>query len=179
MRFFTLQFVVALLAIFTSCDELSKGPSSINAVSYNDSIIEEQSKVIKYMLDMTRNMESNLSEADKQREAGVNQAKLSIRKIEMLGDFKGDNSLGNAAMDMFKFYQNTFESDFKEMLSILKKEKIDSLDIQRVSEINASLAVKETQVHSAFEIEQKKFAQKNGFEMKENEMQKDLDNAIN
>lgn len=152
-------FAIGVFAtIFASCNIMTK----IDPIAYNDSIISEQAIVIKYVDDVLSNDVADSLEV--WRVTGVACIENSLGKIDKLGDFKGDNSFRESATNLVNFYKGYMNKDFKEMITLLKKDTAATEeDNARIEEIISNFNNDQDPVYNKFVATQKEFALKNNF----------------
>ena len=76
------------------------------------------------------------------------------------------------------FYKKVFQDDYMDILDIRKKgENVTDADISDMNDIVEKISKDEEEYDKAFHKAQKDFAEKNNMKLKENEMQKDIDDA--
>lgn len=167
LALFTLAFL-----LLQSCN-LNKTTS---AVEYNDKIITEQTKVIQLTLDMINYIETDLAKCEELRLEIVKQCEKSIGIIEKMEPFDGDSQLKNAALDLFKFYKQTYSVEYKKLIEILNKgEEITQEDITEITDISTDIEKKEVDLEDKFEVAQNAFAKKYNIQIQENSLQKEID----
>ncbi len=174
-----LLFILALpLVMFlTSCSEKKSDKISFSsAIEYNDYIVKLQSKTIKEILILSDNMKSGDSATiyasfDK---FGT-QAKASYEELKKLDTFKKDGEFRDKALELFKFYVTIYEVDYKEMIGLVLKKDISEKDIVRVDEIVNKVSLEEIKLDEGFAKAQQIFAKKHNIQIRENELQKEID----
>jgi len=160
------------LLLITACNNTNK----ISAVEYNDQIIEEQSKILRLMIDMAGSFDSDPTMTDKMRQDITKQCDSSIKVVSEMAPFSSNTKFRDAAVELFKFYKDISENEYVEMLAILSKEAILEQDLARLNEIEANIAEREAVFDDNFQQAQKVFAKANNMDLYENEMQKEIDN---
>lgn len=148
-----------------------------SAVEYNNTITTEQSAIIKTILEFSQNAQNkNFDAAEKNRLTAVEQTKKSIAVIEKMGDFDGDSKLKTAALDLFKFYEQAFGKDYKELIELAKNGENTTMEqMTRMQEIVTGLTEKESSLDRNFQTVQKDFAAKHKIEIQKNKLQDDID----
>lgn len=169
--------VLPLVMFLSSCsDKKSDKISFSSAIEYNDYIVNLQTKTIKEILILSDNMKAGDSATvyasfDK---FGT-QAKASHEELKKLDVFEKDGEFRDKALDLFKFYVKIYEVDYKEMIELVLKKEISEKDIARVDEIVNKVSIEETKLDGEFAKAQKIFAKKHNIQIKENELQKEID----
>ncbi|MCS6981371.1 MAG: hypothetical protein N2110_08895 [Flavobacteriales bacterium] len=165
-------FLLLPAIAFIACHQTKMSPSE-----YNDAIVNEQSKIARLMIDMAQSS-AEVEKADSIRQKAVTQAEESLKVLEKLGDYKGEKDLLNAATNLFKFYRDICSNEFKEMYELLKKISEPGADsaaiMTRMEELNTSITDREKPLDEAFAAAQKAFAEKYNIQIKENELQKEI-----
>jgi hypothetical protein len=159
-----------VLFLFAAC-----GPK-MTPVEYNDTIIKEQSKILELMLQMTDQFENSLDKADSIRIQVVAQTKTSQEIVSKLPDYKGNTELRDAALALFKFYEEIHAGEFKELIDIQRKDtSITMEDLVRVEEIQKTITDKETVLDARMEKAQTDFAKEHNIQIEANKLQKEID----
>lgn len=160
-----------ILFLMSAC-----GPK-MTPVEYNDSIIKEQSKILELMMQMTAEFDNSLDKADSVRVLVINQAKSSQDIVSKLPDYKGNTELRDAALALFKFYEEIHNKEFKELIDIQRKDTAITMeDLVRVEEIQKVISEKESGLDERMEKAQNAFAKEHNIQIEENKLQKEIDN---
>lgn len=165
-------FITAFLGlvIFTSFNMV------MEPVEYNNAIINEQDKISKAMLDMVGNFETDLNKANLYREVLTMQCERSIEATKKLPPYDGSTKFRDAGVDMYTFYKEISEKEYREVIGILKKgNKITEADIADLTIIEQKITSKEILLDEAFSVAQKEFAEKYNLRLEENKMQQEID----
>lgn len=144
-------------------------------VEYNDAIIGEQTKISRVMLDMANNFSADLEKSEALRQDLVEQCKLSIEAVKKLPAYKGDTRFRDAGVALFTFYKEISEKEYKEMIDVLKKDKIEEADIKLLEALQIKIGEREEPLDAEFQAAQKAFARKHNLSLYENEIQKEID----
>ena len=163
-------FLLSSVALLFACN------SGMTPVEYNDKIITEQTKITKLFLEMNNYASIDVEKADSIRGLTVIQCDSSIAVLKGMPDFDGDSKFKNAAINLFQFYKDINQNEYKEMLAILQKEDVVMEDIERMSVIQEQVSSKETGFDSKLEQAQNEFAKKNNIQIAPNAMQNSIDN---
>ena len=154
------------------------GASFSTPVQYNDYIIERQSGVINHILDISKTAENDLAATEALLNSGVKLVDSVLVEVKGLSDFKGDSTFRNTAVSMFGFYRRILDVDYREMVAIRKKgEDLTIEDIQRLQQIQQSLAEEETEHDKHLHNAQQEFAEHNGMRLTKNALQGKIDAA--
>jgi hypothetical protein len=110
-------FSMVLAAMFlTSC-----GPSTDQAIAYNDAIIDEQVAIIDkidFMYESFKNFVPD--EMDKAYSDALAQLETGTANVSKMDAFDGKTDFRDAAIELFKAYKSVFDNEFKEMITIYK-----------------------------------------------------------
>ena len=181
MKYFLLALVV--ISSVTACNKPVKGRNGItykNAVEYNDYIVSRQTKLMRNVLDFGKTAETNLDSAESMLGRFANETDQMIREIKGMPAFKGDSVLRDAAVKSFTFYKRVFAQDYVDILNIRKKEsEITEADISELDRIVDKISKEEENFDKSFHEAQRNFASKNNMRLKDNEIQKEIDNSGN
>lgn len=170
-NFIKIAFPVAFAAFF-SC----KGKPSMTPTAYNDSIVAHQTLIARLMIDMA-NAGDDIQKAQELRQKAAAQAEASIKAIENLGPYQDDRKLLDAALNLFNFYKDICNNEFKELYDLANNtiNGDDSTSLKKMMEINERIAEKEKPLDEAFASAQKEFAEKHKVKIEENALQKEID----
>lgn len=148
-----------------------------NPVDYNNTIINEQAKVVDIVLDFNAKIDiDSFKQARVLLDKTGIQCDSSIKAVEALGDYEGDASFKNAAIDLFKFYKRASVQDYKELLDLIEKEEMTDEDYDRVTLILQNLKNEEEVLDDKVRTAQKAFADKHGVKITGNPIQDKIDN---
>ena len=78
-------------------------------------------------------------------------------------------------MNLFQFYKEISAKDYKEMIDILRKENIQTSDIDRLTVLEEQISKREQPLDEAFQKAQEAFAKKHNLSLYENEVQDKID----
>lgn len=164
-------FFLLIPAIVFACGSKS---SQISAVDYNDSIVNEQNKIIEHILAMS-NATYDIVECDKHRLKIIEQCDSSLALVGAMNPFDGNSDLRDAALNLFKFYKDIASNDFKRILEILNMDEPADADYEELDQIDAKIAERELTLDASFQNAQKAFSEKHNLELLKNEYQDALD----
>jgi hypothetical protein len=164
-------YLMAFLALM-ACGQ--KKPA-MTPIEYNDAIIGEQTNISRLMIEMANSFSSDLSASETYRIKLANQCKESVDKIKKLPDYKGNTRFREAGVALFSFYKDISENEYKEMIAILRKEQIDQSDIDRLTQIEQQIGLREEPLDGEFQGAQQAFAKEHNLSLYENEIQKEID----
>lgn len=172
MKYVSLILLTAVL--FASCKQAPKGANGVvykTPAQYNDYIIDRQSTVIKNIMEFSKTAETDLEAAKSLLSKYATQTDSLIVDLKGMPDYNGDSALRNAAVNLFGFYKNIFGGAYKEMVDI----RINGGDEAAIQAIVERITREEEGFDKSFQNAQKAFVKKNKMELKENEMQKEID----
>lgn len=147
-------------------------------VVYNDKIVDYQNDIITAMLELSGSVGSDgytLEMCEEIRLKTLKIANQSIAGVNKMQAFNGNDDLRKAALQLFQFYERIISNDYKDVMEIVYKEDVSDEDIARLEELSVKVTEDETALDLVFEEAQIAFAEKNGFDLKENELQEDID----
>ena len=171
MKLITSLLFIGII-LFPSCN----GSKKMTAVEYNDSIIEEQSKVIKLTIELVKNMDIDLVACEKNRVDIVKQCDSSLVILKQLEPFNGNLQFKSSAVKLFEYYKKVYSTDYKTLLEILNKgEDLTEEDVDQISLIADKVEKEEGRIEDIFIEAQKEFAKQNNIRIEENELQKEID----
>ena len=169
---------LVMFLAFQSCSN----KSSLTPVQYNDSIVGIQGKIIKAILDLSATFEGrNASEMDAKYNTLKTVIDEAITNVSKMEGYDDNTELRDAAKELFEFYKSVVGKEYAEMITILKKNDADvtEADIKRIDEISADISKREKALDEKFAAAQEKFAKEHNIQIKENELQKDINKMSN
>ncbi len=150
-----------------------------SALDYNNYIIDLQSKTIKAILSFAD--ACSLADETSMRssyEKFQKQAKESLTELKKLGSFDGSTEFRDKAIDLFSFYVEVADNDYKKMLDLLLKKDFNDADQAEIDKIVAKVSEKETGFDAAFAKAQEDFAAKNNLQITKNTLQDQIDENV-
>lgn len=150
--------------------------AQMTAIEYNDFIVNEQNKIGVKIIDFTTALDAldfTLAETN----LGLLQERVNevIKNVEDQGPYPNNDGLYTAVLDLFRFYKTIVNNEYREILTTLQKESLETNDFDRLNILVASITDREKLVDEAFQSAQQKFASDNNFELTENEFQQQID----
>jgi hypothetical protein len=114
---FNILSACILMFMLASC-----GPTTDDAIKYNDSIIDEQSLIVERINTLYDCLDDwdhpeKMDEAYKQALAQVD---LGTEKVSKLPDFGGKSELREASLKLFSIYKSVIQTELKTMVEIIK-----------------------------------------------------------
>lgn len=113
-----LLVIVSAMAI-SSCSMM--GPSTDEAVTYNDNIIRKQISIIEKIDALDASFDDFVpEEMDAALEAAIKETEDAIEFLKGLEEFDGSFEFRDNSMRLFKSYLDVLEGEFTEMVAIYK-----------------------------------------------------------
>ncbi len=114
MKTNTIYLTSLFLTIFFAIT--AKAQKFEDAQTYQDYILAEQAKVVDMNIAyLSKSLHDHVARQDEEeRQEIIKHLDESISKVEAMPDFKGDNSLKNTALHVFKTYKETYQIELKE-----------------------------------------------------------------
>ncbi|MCF6366217.1 MAG: hypothetical protein L3J35_08450 [Bacteroidales bacterium] len=159
---YTLGFMFVLL--FSQC-----GPTTEDAINYNDEIIAEQLDVI----DKINDLDDAVTTYDSQQiktalDAAKTQVEKSIKKLNEIGSFDGDSKFVDECTALFKIFESQINDEYKEQYEIYAERDAGNYtdeDQARSEELFKLIDDKYFPAHDKFTQAQDEFAAKWGFNL--------------
>jgi hypothetical protein len=176
MKNLLLLFLLVLPSI-SFCQSSSGKTSFSDAVEYNYYIVSEQTAIgneINKLMAIAYDSTSTYEQAEAQRKVLASRAAEAERNVKNMPDWKGNTSFRDAAAELFHFYYNTFEIDYKRLVELFYKEDEvwTESDSQEMQDIRSGITEKEKGYDEKFISEEEQFAKENNFTLLPNENQK-------
>ncbi len=175
---------LALIVNLTACGEGGANAEDSgkrtfsSAIAFNDFIVEEQNKIIKVMLAFS-NHETAMSDkklGNKMIDDIVETTEGALEALDGIEPYDKGEDLLKAAKDLFQFYHDMADKDYREMVDIISKgEDMTDADLARIDEIALEVEKREVPLDNAFAKAQMAFAKANNMQIRENEMQGEID----
>jgi hypothetical protein len=167
MRIYIFIFLSGLL----SCNQPVKGPRGKlykNAAEYNNHIISRQQKV---MIDIGKFVSLSNTDLDSALiflKICTDSTDARIRDIEEMPLFKGDSSLKNSALDLFRFYRRVFSEDYASLIVFWREHgRATPEGIAETNRVIKQISVDEEKLDKRFHNVQTDFAEKYHMKMEE------------
>ena len=152
-----------------------RNAETMTPVEYNDAIIGEQTKITKAMIEMANYFAPDIEKSELLRKELVKQCDASIAALKKLPAYEGDTKFRDAGVNLFQFYKEISAKEYKEMIDILRKENIQTSDIDRLTVLEEQISKREQPLDEAFQKAQEAFAKKHNLSLYENEVQDKID----
>ena len=155
-----LFFALLFTTVFVQA-QVKKG-----AAKYNNRIIKMQHKVTPDIVEFFKDFEKGTAEDLKKQKAKlIPEFNAAIKKIEAMPDFEGDAELKNAALDWFKLYKNSFETEYEHIIVLVANRDRSKEDHAKLDKMTDELVVREEAVDAQFEKAQIAFAKRHNLEL--------------
>lgn len=157
-----------LVSILTALCLGGCGPSQHDAFEYNDAIIREQRAIDSTERVMIAALEDSTA-IEPAYEAYMKQVEISLLRINALSDFDERSGLKNAALKLVTAYRNVGTSEYKEIVSIMKRsdDRITAEDKERVNKLLEEVNRKLSAELAEFNKAQESFAMQFGIQIEE------------
>ncbi len=141
--------------------------NTISAVSFNDQIIDYHSKFVDPFIEFTETdlTQLELAEIDAKLEDLKSLASDSLKATEQLQAPDGGEELKQAAVNLFKFYEETMMGDYRELVILSLKENLTDAEIKEGEKVSERLGDNGLKAEGDFTLAQEKFAEANNFEL--------------
>lgn len=167
-RFLSIFGIIAVIFLFAACKKQSPK-------QYNDEIITEQLKIVQKIKALSNAINDyNILPADvaienmnKAYDSLIFQIDTSTKFVKAMKPFKKDETLKNAALDLFNSYRDVTENNYKKVIELYKlptnlftekeSKELDSLKNDASEKINNAF--------EKFYKVQKKFADDNNLQL--------------
>jgi hypothetical protein len=158
-------YITGIILILSSCKE-----STIEAVNYNDFMIQKQDSVVS-LIDSLDKLIIRRDTLNMQgfQETLISEINLKIAAIQKLEPFEENDAFKNAAISLFTSYKDVVHTKYSQVIAIsmlsqlsLEKDTLDKFN-RLINEINDEFS-KNLEI---FLIHQKEFARKNNFSLVE------------
>lgn len=175
--------VLSLFLLICSCGHTPpKGANGVvykSAVEYNDYIVSRQSRVIENMMKLTEVAQINLDSAGHLLDKYVNETGGMITDLKGMPDYNGDSSLRDVALEMFSFYRNVFNKDYRDIIHLRSEQDGLSTETEdQISSILKRIGEEEEGYDSRLQRAQENFAKRNDMKLVESEMQKKFEDRM-
>jgi hypothetical protein len=175
MKYLLLAFATFVIV---SCNKPVKGTNGVtykNPVQYNDYIVSRQSQLMQKVIDFGKAAETSLDSAENLLRGYVKETDVMIGELKGMPPYKNDSTLRDAAIRSFSFYKRVFAQDYMDIIAIRKKDNITDSDVSEMGRIVDKITREEEGFDKAFHNAQRDFAERNNMKLRENEMQKKVD----
>lgn len=175
MKFVALSLVLLLILSLQACSNTPQ----LSPQEYNNTIVDEQNKIIEKILAYSNLSGVNPEKAEKKRIEAIKQCEASLKVVQDLPDYNGDLELRDAAIELFLFYRKMTEESFKEIGEIVAKgEEITTEDMEKLMQLETAMEKKEIILDNALSKAQIRFSKKYNFNLSESSVQKEIDSLL-
>lgn len=161
--------ILVLLILFSATSLFANADE---AVSYNDKIIAEQTKIGEQIMAFSGTV--NEFSLQSLRE----QIDKSIAVLNKMKPYKGNKSLLNNAKKLFKFYASITDGEYKEMLKLIEhRNKYTDDELKtKLDKLSEKISKQEKLLDANFQRAQKEFALEYGFTLTTNPLEEKIKN---
>ena len=175
-----MRYLLAILLFsITACSQPVKSKTGVvfkTATDYNDYIVGYQTRIMKQVVDFVDASRIDLDSSSRLLDNYVVEIEKMIGDIKAMPAYKGDSSLRDAAVHSFEFYRRIFSNEYKDLLRIRKSGGAETPEgMDEMNRIVDKITRDEEKYDKEFHNAQGDFARKNNMRLKENEMQKKID----
>lgn len=161
-------FTTIICSLFVSVILVSCGPTTNDAITYNDALVNQQEKVIQNESALIEAISKNTPDKlDSSCNDLLNQIKESADVVQKMEAFDGKTDMKDAALKVFEAYKDAAENDYIELINLAKTP--DTLYTQetdnKVIDLSKKIDDKLLKAIDAFRAKQKEFAEKYKFEL--------------
>ena len=171
-------FCVSLVLFFTACNRPVKGKNGVvysNAVAYNDYIVNRQTEVMKLIFRVNDEMKTDMNTADQTLTSAVALINKDITEIEGMPEWKGNTSLRENALGLFRFYKVAFGDYYRRIIAIQKDNDITKAEEAELKQLVAKIDESEGPLDTKFQKAQQEFSSQNKMRIEKNELQDKID----
>lgn len=155
-----------------SAQQLEEGESD-SAIEFNDGLIGLQGRVLQYVIEIGNTEDQE--EVRKLSADGKKECQDVLKSLKSIDVFPGGERMTNAMIAAMEMYEKTFGALERMMELDLKPELSEEEEIE-YEELSVILNA-ESNVEQEFEDAQNEFARNNGFQLTENPLEEDLNDA--
>jgi hypothetical protein len=143
------------------------------AAKYNNKIIDIQYKLVPDVVNFFKTLEGgNATDLKAKRDLLVKDFNKAIKTVSAMKGFEGDTKLRDAALDWFKLYESSLDSEYNHIIELASKSKEKRTDEEKakLQKITDDLIAKETEIDEKFEAAQTEFSKRHNLELKKYEI---------
>lgn len=167
------------LVFFVSCTNRADKENEARyrtAVSYNDAIVGQQTKILKQIFQFVEVSDSSLDAADHLLDTYGKELEGIIGDVKSMPPFKGDSSLRDAAVSSFGFYRKIMGNEYKEIVRLRKEGANETEEgVEKLRAIVQHITDEEAGYDKNFRQAQQAFAKRYNITLTDNDMQKKID----
>jgi hypothetical protein len=161
-------FTTIIGSLFVSAILVSCGPTTDNAIAYNDALVNQQKKVLQKESVLIEIISKNKPDKlDSSYNDLLTQIKESIDVVKKMEAFDGKTDMKDAVLNVLEAYKDAAENDYSEMINLAKTP--DTLYTQetdnKVIDLSKKIDDKLNTAVDTFIAKQKEFAEKYKFEL--------------
>ncbi|MEO7312187.1 MAG: hypothetical protein ABIX01_17420 [Chitinophagaceae bacterium] len=171
--------VIAAAMMFVGCKTTAKGKNGVvynSAVEYNDYIVTKQTDLVKQIIRFSKEaQDGDLTAAGRTVDDAVSFSDKAITDIEGMPEWKGNTTMRDNAVNLFKFYKEIFARDYRRILEMKGDNQLTPEEESEYNKMMANITSKEGDLDKEFKASQQSFAKDNNMKVLENDMQKKID----
>jgi hypothetical protein len=142
-----------------------------NPVQYNDYIVGQQSIIgeeLLELIEMFKELPEDKTTATDQLKNVLTAAKNGIDSLQKLRPMEAEFGLRKAAINLFQFYEETMDKDYR---TIIDQLYLETPDLKVLQEVIARAQTSEAEVDKRFQTAQTAFANHHNIDLQENQLQ--------
>lgn len=146
-------------------------------VKYNDYIVEQQNRIggeLLKLIGMFDALPEDKSETVAQLDVVISTCTDAISKLKNLKTINNEFGMKQAALELFEFYEEIMDTDYRKVIDELYHEVPDMTVLQ---DILVKVQESEAVVDQKFQTAQGSFAKYHNMQLEENELQEEFDEA--
>lgn len=145
---------------------------------YNDYIVAQQTLIGEQIIVFNEAMglaDASPASIQPHYEKLISLSKTAVENVRKMTAFEKNTELRDAALELLKFYERTFQTDYKRMIELVFTDPLTDEIILEINTILDKVTNDEKPYDAKFAAAQKAFAKQFGFELIENELQEEMD----
>lgn len=155
---------------------VSCGPTTDEAIDYNDLIIDEQSAIDDKEVLLINSLAAEDASAESMKKALADfdaQVASGIEKLKGLSKFDDTTVFADAALKLFVLYDGVAKNEYKQVVEIYSKEDYTEEDLDLADKLLDAIDEKLDGEMKTFQDVQKNFAAKYNFKIEEDKKDKE------
>ncbi|MCA9380948.1 hypothetical protein KC678_01670 [Candidatus Dojkabacteria bacterium] len=170
LNVFISLFIVGAVIGFVAYSANRKTNLAVDAISYNNAIVEEQNLLTqKFLVFNTKLSTDTLTEEEVIDEHNklFEGAQVALNNIESFDTAEGGEQFQKAAEDLVSFYINILDNEYRDIISAAYADEVTIADADEIEVMIDNITTEENQLLQNFVDQQKQFADQSGFELQE------------
>ena len=141
---------------------------SKKAAAYNNKIIDIQHSLTPDIVAFFKAFDKGtLEELKAKKDLLSKDFDKSIKKVSAMKSFEGDSSLKVAALNWFKLYKSSFDTEYNHILPLVADRDRSKEDHAKMDALTDHLVKREEEIDANFEKAQEDFSKKYNLELKD------------